>query len=149
MGGSFASASDSASPTAFEPVIRRYNDISKSLSTSTRVISELNDALSSTYMDSLVKKTVLDQQQTMLQLIEIEGRLETQKKLGESKRVHLARLRKEHGVLVNMLELATSSNTSNTAISIKHASLNSFFTILLFILPLVAIFLAVRVTMAL
>jgi hypothetical protein len=125
-------------------LLQGYDNFGKSLDTVTSTTKQLKELLSSRYMDVVVMKTVLDQQHVVQATIDLQSRLSNANASSERHHATIKHLRKEYEHVVDRLELAKQAHPPGTALSIRHSFLNSWFTIALFILTIVATFLAAR-----
>lgn len=141
---------DGVAPTMVEstmrmnPLLRDFEGVSTSIDTSSKALGELNEHLASFYMATVMKKTSLDRQSIALDSIQLQSKLEKSKEAAHTKRCIIARLRGEHEQLTIQIEkLKRAQPTSGFTVS--PASLNTWFSAILLILPLLAIFLAARI----
>lgn len=128
------------------PLLRDFESVSSSIGTSTKALDELNEHLAGFYMAALMKKTSLEKQAVALDSTHLRAKVEHNKLLAQRKRSIIAKLRGEQEQLRLQLSNLQRPKTA-PGFFISHIDLNNWFTFALFILPLIAIFLAARIVL--
>lgn len=135
----------SASP--LDPLLADYRSVCSSIDASSLVLSSLKHQMADCYMDTLMKNTMLQRQFIQLECVELLDKVERLKMLGNKSRSTLSQLRKEYDNIIEDVAKRRSSAQPSTE-PITTSSLNTWYTIVLFILPLVAIFMVSRMILA-
>ena len=141
--------SSSPSPSPLDSLLADYKSVSSSIDASSLVLGKLNRQLADCYMDTLTKRTALDKQMITLQSIELQDKVDRLKMKGDRSRSTLLQLRKEYEEMLQEVSgLQSSSCMDKHSEHISLRSLNTWYTIALFVLPLIATFLVSRMILA-
>lgn len=129
------------------PLLRDFESVSTSIDTSTKALGELNRQLASLYMTAFVSKTSVDKQSIALESLQLQSKLEKGKAAAQMKRSIIARLRGEQEKLRTQLEEMRRPKSTPNGVVISPSGMNTWFTVALLLLPLIAIFMAARIVL--
>lgn len=130
-------------PANTNPLLKQFDQITASIATSSTALEKLNEQLANYYITAVHGKTNLDKQAITMDSTHLQDKLERTKLLIQQKRSQISRLRGEYDQLRVQLENLKRPNSSSS-VTLSSSSINSWFTIALYLLSLTAIFITVR-----
>lgn len=131
-----------------DPLLRQFSSVDSSISSSLAVVEELTEKLANCYMDTLMKKTILEKQSIVLQSIVMKDRLEQQKIKAQQKASILAKLRLEYDQLLQTRISQNARQHPNEGFQISYKSVNYYLFVSFIALPLLAVYLAMSMILS-
>lgn len=131
-----------------DPLLRQFSNVDSSISSSLAVIEELTEKMANCYLDTVMKKTILEKQSIVLQSIVMKDRLEQQKIKAQQKASMLAKLRLEYEQLLQTRISQNARQHPNEGFQISFKSANYYIFLSFIALPILAVYLAMSMILS-